>query len=395
MSPLRDPVDDLLPAGLKDAPEPGAGYPPGGVYEAVFESSRDGIVITEATLERPGPRIVAVNPAFCRMTGYRRSEILGRTPRALQGERTDPEVIRRIRPTLEAGEVFEGETFNYRKSGEEFLMRWYIAPVRGEDGEISHYMAVQRDVTEHRRLERLAQTSNAMEQLGGVFAGVRHELGNPVNNLKTLLRLLKDHGQQLAPESAAEYLDDALGEVERMEYQLEILRSFSFRDRVTAAPLDLHEFLDAFVRLLKPSHADVSFELEMRHLGDVRADARALHQVLINLTTNALEAMEDQPDRALTLRTRDDSSGVVLEVEDRGVGLTPAQQADLFKPFHSNKEGGTGLGLVLSRRLLTAMGGQIELQSREGRGATALVRLPLAFPRPPEPTLGPDSEETS
>lgn len=122
------------------------------IAEAALEASYDAIVITDADLDHP--RIVYVNPAFCRMTGYTREEVLGRTPAILQGEETDCEMTRRLRLALEAGREFEGRTVNYRKSGQPFHIEWRTSPVKNEAGEITHYLAIQRDVTAQVRLIR-------------------------------------------------------------------------------------------------------------------------------------------------------------------------------------------------------------------------------------------------
>jgi PAS domain S-box-containing protein len=123
------------------------------LLDSAVRQSKESIVITDADLVAPGPRIVFVNPAFTRMTGYTREDALGRSPRILQGPRTDREVLRRLRSNLERGEAFEGEAVNYRKNGEEFFMEWQITPIRDPKGTVTHYVAIQRDVTERKRLE--------------------------------------------------------------------------------------------------------------------------------------------------------------------------------------------------------------------------------------------------
>jgi PAS domain S-box-containing protein len=114
----------------------------------VVQGAPEGVTITTADLDAPGPQIVYVNPALCRMTGYEPDELLGESPRILQGARTDREVLDGVRARLAAGEPSRGQTWNYRKDGTEFLMRWRIDPIRGADEAISHFVAFQQDVTE-------------------------------------------------------------------------------------------------------------------------------------------------------------------------------------------------------------------------------------------------------
>ncbi len=131
-----------------------------------IEQSNESIVITDARLDLPGPNIVFVNPAYTRMTGYTAEESMGKTPRILQGPRTDKEVLCRLRQNLEQGEQFFGEAINYRKDGTEFDIEWRVAPVRNAGGEITHFVGVQRDITERRTREReLSSAHRALKML--------------------------------------------------------------------------------------------------------------------------------------------------------------------------------------------------------------------------------------
>jgi PAS domain S-box-containing protein len=116
--------------------------------------SQDAILITDADLEQGGPHIVFVNEAFTRMTGYPAEEVLGRTPRLLQGPETDRAMLDRLKAALQRGDPFKGETINYRKDGTPYIVEWSITPVRaGETDSITHFVSVQRDVTERRVAE--------------------------------------------------------------------------------------------------------------------------------------------------------------------------------------------------------------------------------------------------
>jgi PAS domain S-box-containing protein len=114
----------------------------------VVEQSTESVLITTAQLDLPGPQIVYVNPAFTRMTGYTREEVIGKTPRILQGPKTDRSVLNRLRSDCAAGYVFHGEVINYRKDGSEFCLDWTVAPVWNGRGEITHFVSTQRDVTD-------------------------------------------------------------------------------------------------------------------------------------------------------------------------------------------------------------------------------------------------------
>jgi PAS domain S-box-containing protein len=114
------------------------------LLEASMEESFNSVVITEAG---PGYPIIYVNPAFCELTGYGPHEVTGKSPSILQGPKTDAEVLKRLNQNVADGELFHGRAVNYRKDGSEFMMEWKIAPIRNEKEEITHYLAIQRDVS--------------------------------------------------------------------------------------------------------------------------------------------------------------------------------------------------------------------------------------------------------
>ncbi len=135
----------------------------------VLENLRVGIMVTDSTLEPPrGPRMIYVNRAWVKMTGYDQEDIRGKTPRILQGKHSDRAVLRLLRTKLENRQVFHGQTWNYRKNGEPFLMNWYCYAIYGERGKPIYYVAEQRDVTEVESLrlkQRLLIDPNDSEAL--------------------------------------------------------------------------------------------------------------------------------------------------------------------------------------------------------------------------------------
>lgn len=124
-----------------------------GVLLAAVEASGEAIIITSADIDEPGPRIEYANPAFTRMTGYEAREVVGRSPRLLQGPLTDRSVLDAMRAGLEAGENVHGEAVNYRKDGTTYVVEWLITPVHDAGGRIAHWVSTQRDVTDRRAYE--------------------------------------------------------------------------------------------------------------------------------------------------------------------------------------------------------------------------------------------------
>ena len=121
---------------------------------AILDAASESIIVTGANLDPPGPNIVYVNPAFERMTGWMADEIVGKSPRLLQGVKTDHSVFEDMRDALRRGDRWEGQAVNYRKNGAEFVMEWSITPLKDASGRTTHFVAVQRDVTARVEAER-------------------------------------------------------------------------------------------------------------------------------------------------------------------------------------------------------------------------------------------------
>ena len=130
---------------------------------AVVEAAAESILVTTSDLDAPGPTIVYANPAFERMTGWSRAEVLGKSPRILQGPETDLRIFADLKEKLRAGQIWEGRAPNYRKDGSEFWMEWSIVPLKNEHGEVYHYVAVQRDVSARIEAEQRLQEAQAAE----------------------------------------------------------------------------------------------------------------------------------------------------------------------------------------------------------------------------------------
>ena len=130
----------------------------------MLESMSESVLITTADLMSPGPFILYVNAAFEKMTGWDRNEVIGQTPRILQGPKTELGIFQNLKDTLEQGEVWHGRTVNYRKDGSEFHMEWSITPVKNDKGTIHQYLAVQKEVTEIVLMERKLQESREAEK---------------------------------------------------------------------------------------------------------------------------------------------------------------------------------------------------------------------------------------
>jgi len=131
----------------------------------MLESMTESVLVTTTELTSPGPFIIYVNPAFEKMTGWKKEEILGQNPRILQGPKTDLGIFRDLNNHLSRGEIWSGRTINYKKDGSDFFMQWSIVPIKNKQQEIHQYLAVQRDVTEIVKTEENLKQSRNQEQV--------------------------------------------------------------------------------------------------------------------------------------------------------------------------------------------------------------------------------------
>ena len=159
------------------------------LLETAVAQAKEAVLITSARLDPPGPEILFVNPAFSEMTGYSQEEVLQKTPRMLQGYKSDRAMLTELREALSQGETFSGETVNYRKDGSEYYVEWDITPIRSSGGEISHFLSIQRNVTARKLAEN---------QLKDMFRQVeksRNDLGSILNELRIGTAMTDENGR--------------------------------------------------------------------------------------------------------------------------------------------------------------------------------------------------------
>ena len=267
------------------------------LLNSAIEQAKESIMITDASLDSPGPRILFVNPAFTRMTGYTAKEIIGKSPRVLQGPRTDKAVLQRLRHSLTTGEEFVGEAVNYRSDGTEYTVEWQIAPIRNSSGTITHFVSNQRDVTERRRLEQEVRHSQKMEAIGRLASGVAHDF----NNILAAILGNAELGIADTAEShpARVYLEGIISAGARAKALVQQILTFGRQqthERRVIALGPLIEEAASLLRVTFPASVELVITLDAS-APLVLADATQVHQILVNLATNAWHALDDHPGR--------------------------------------------------------------------------------------------------
>lgn len=244
-----------------------------------------------------------------------------------------------------------------------------------------HYCILIRDITEKSRLESIAQAVNTMDNIGFIFSGIRHEIGNPLNSIKMTISVLRKNLETYSRQTISEYIERTADEVTRMEYLLKSLKNFSMFEKIDNHPNDLGRFLEKFLDLVSRDFTNKGVELKHGPLPYgvlTDTDPRALHQALLNVLANAADALVGRPRPQIRIQTRANGSLAWIKIEDNGCGMSELQQLQLFHPFNTSKATGNGLGLVITQKLLAKMNASIDIHSAEGVGTVVRIALPLA-----------------
>jgi len=351
-----------------------------------IECAAESIVITSAD-----GIIGYVNPAFEEVTGYTRAEVLGQRPNLLKSGRHDDSFYQKMWETLLAGDVWQGRITNRKKDGSLYEEAATISPIRDGDGAITGFVGVKRDITRELQLEAQLLQAQKMEAVGRLAGGVAHDF----NNLLTVINGYSD--LVLAKLPSVDPNRGHLAEIrtagERAAALTRQLLAFSRRQNIRPQLLDLSTVVEAAARMftrMTGGQSSVTLRLEDGPL-PVLADEGQLNQVLMNLVTNALDAMPgggtieittakvDAP--ASGLHRRSVPGGLAsLAVSDSGQGMDEETLSHIFEPFFTTKEvgKGTGLGLPTVQGIVDQSGGWIEVRSEVGRGTRFEIFLPLA-----------------
>jgi PAS domain S-box-containing protein len=371
------------------------------------------VLITEAEpIASPGPRIVMVSKALEQFTGYTASELIGQSPRILQGPLTDRAELDRLRAALERWERVRVEVVNYRKDGRAFWVELDIAPIADETGWFTHWICVQRDVTERRRAaveleaqrDRMAALADAWREAKDdadrandakslFLANMSHELRTPMHAIMSFSRLGLERAAAGDTERLARYFGNINESGARLTVLLNDLLDLS---KLEAGRMDLQKVPTDLAVVVAQCAAEFDPLLEARSLRlsfdrpaepiVASVDPIRIGQVLRNLLANAIKFSHDGGcvEVAITRVAATDTAAasVRLTVDDAGVGIPEDELEVVFDKFVQSSKtrtssGGTGLGLAICRELVGAHGGSIRALQRTPLGTRFEVVLPV------------------
>ena len=351
-----------------------------------IEQAAEDILITDTA-----GAIVYVNPAFERLNGYRKEEVLGKTPRLLKSGRHGPAFYRDLWKTITAGRVWASRITNKTKKGDMIELEGTISPIFDAHGAIAGFVSVKRDITDQIKLEAQLRQAHKMEALGTLAGGIAHDFNN-------ILTIILGYTQMAHRQAKTESVKDNLSQImaaslRAMDLVKRIL-TFSRQTEHELRPVDLAEIIDEALQLLRPSLPS-TIEIQTSITTDramALADPTQLHQILMNLCSNAFHAMRDAGGkleiglRNLIIMDQDTSFGgqitpgryLLLTVSDTGSGIDARILDRIFDPYFTTKGvgEGTGLGLSVVHGIVKSYGGAIRAYSELGHGTSFHVYLP-------------------
>jgi len=333
-----------------------------------------------------------VNPKFCNLTGYSKQDAIGKNPNILQSGMAPTGLYNNLWETILAGKEWRGEFQNKKKNGEHYWEDALISPIFNSDGAITHFLAVKEDITDRKQFEKHILQTQKMESIGNLAGGIAHDFNNilfPIVGMSELL--LED----LPPDSLDyENANEILKAGKRGSELVKQILTFSRQNEHKMMPMRIQQVLKEVLKLSRSSiPVDIKIKQNIQqNCGMVDADPTQVHQVAMNLITNAYHAVEPSGGEIIVELSETDCNiydlqstslapglYAVLTVSDSGVGIDPIILGKIFEPYFTTKEQGkgTGLGLSVVYGIIREHKGDIRVDSEIGKGTTFTVYLPV------------------
>ena len=352
------------------------------LLETVITQTKDSIIITEAESNNGEiPNIVYINPAFTTMSGYSSDEIIGKSPTIFRGPNSDLQEHEKLVTAIQNKKECEIETISYTKNNEEYWVRFSMVPVYNSDNELSHWISIQRDISEDKKLEvekeqlirELTQNNKDLQQFSYITS---HNLRAPLSNLTGLLNLLEDipvENQELKEilngfHKSTHLLNETINDLVKVI----IIKDNPSIQKEDVLLKDVFENvfsqLDFLIGLHKPI-IKVNFE----KVSFLNINKAYLESILLNLLTNAIKYKSDFRKLKINISANKVNDHITMVFEDNGIGIDLERNRDkifgLYQRFHNHPDS-KGLGLYLVKSQVETMGGTINLESEVNKGTT-------------------------
>lgn len=346
-------------------------------YSDIIEHSADAIITIDNDMN-----IISWNRGAEEILGWERDEIIGEKALKLI-----PEELIELKELecIEFGMKYRGFVQNYEterltKYGDKKLMNLTESYIRDENDNIVGRSQILRDLTDVKMREEQIQQSERLATVGHMAAGVAHEVGNPLTAISSLVQVCQ---RKTDDPFIQDQLKKVRDHIQRINKIVRDLVDFSRPSSMQTENVKINEIIKSAVGLLQHDARcrNVDFQLDLaKSLPRIDCVPDQIHQVLVNLLLNAVDAMKEVKDQKIIISTAKKDSNIVLSVTDTGKGVKEEHKARIFEPFFTTKEvgSGTGLGLSVSHGIINKMGGSIQVESTYGEGTTFIITLPIS-----------------
>ena len=333
-----------------------------------------------------GGKMIYVNPAFVKMSGYKEEELLGHAPAVLASGMHTKKFWDEMWSTISAGNVWVGEVANRKKDGEIIYTQLLISPIMKEEGGLLGYFGIHRDLTEKKTLERQLVHTQKMESIGTLAAGVAHEVGNPLASISALVQIIQRSTEEVFIKDKLELVKKQITRISKIIRDLvDFSRPSNYELKLTDVNANVTESIE-IVRVGKKAK-DIEFISELdEDIVPLHLVADQLQQVFVNILINAVDAIVEMKASLKTdyrgkicVKTQRVNNNIQIIFYDNGPGVSAENSMKIFEPFFTTKkEGkGTGLGLWVSYGIVKSFQGDIKVGVSELGGAEFVIHFPI------------------
>jgi PAS domain S-box-containing protein len=357
------------------------------LQNAALQSAANAIFITD----RVG-KIISVNQAFTQLTGYSQEEAIGNRPNILKSDSHSASFYKNLWRTILSEKVWKGEIENRRKDGSLYTGEMTITPVYQTQGEISHFIAIQQDITDRKKLQQEILQSQKIQSIGTLAGGIAHDF----NNILAIILIYASLLERSEDRSMEKILESSRAIARAVERGKELVRqilTFARKTNVVFEPISVVDLIHELLSMLKDTFPKViTFKENIdEDIPFIFADRAQIHQVILNLYVNARDAMphggtitikvENQMKEHVQKRfpAADQDLYICISVTDTGEGIDKAIISRIFDPFFTTKEmgKGTGLGLAVVYGVLQSHHGFVDVESERELGTTFRLYFPV------------------
>jgi len=341
------------------------------LFENALNEAGDAILITDALSRKEGgPHIIFANRTFYETTGFTKEDVLGKTPRILQGKDTNKQALRRISVALATGKPIREELVNYRKDGTLFFVELAITPIVNENGIVTNFVGVQRDITLRKQKEEAIRAKEVAEEVLNFrslfFTKMNHELRNPLNGILGTAELLANQTAQSTDTGLYEriiLLQQAAKQLNSIIKEMLLINEPENKNNVlNITSVAIRTVIKQVVALFEPIARKAEKELTITFQPEVplmlETDEVKYIQILSNLLSNAIKYATD---RLIRIGVSYENDMLRTEVYNDSPPLSASEISKLFQPYSrlSSQSEGMGLGLVIAKQLTESLGGHI------------------------------------